>query len=195
MRYFKDDRNGILHGQDILRKGPHLSNMLETMMSISEREAVTKYLQDRPEASSFDLWQEFERLQVERAKNAETMTPDKRFHARREAKTMLTDIVIQYTYPRLDINVSKQMNHLLKAPFVVHPKTGRVCVPIDPEKADAFNPAEVPTIGRLIEDLTRSNDPRQTSLREYTHYFETSFLQPLERDIAQEMQLEGDLTF
>lgn len=32
------------------------------------------------------------------------------------------------------------MNHLLKAPFCVHPKTGRLCVPIDPERAEDFDP-------------------------------------------------------
>ena len=54
---------------------------------------------------------------------------------------------------------SPRMNHLLKSPFVVHPKTGRVCVPIDPESVNAFDPAQVPTIGKLVEELLPVNTP------------------------------------
>lgn len=35
------------------------------------------------------------------------------------------DIILACAYPRLDVEVSKKMNHLLKAPFCVHPKTGK----------------------------------------------------------------------
>jgi DNA primase small subunit len=63
------------------------------------------------------------------------------------------DIILQYSYPRLDSNVSIGLNHLLKSPFCVHPKTGRVCVPIDPNRCDEFDPFGVPTLTSLINEL------------------------------------------
>jgi len=63
------------------------------------------------------------------------------------------DIQIYYTYPRLDAEVSKHRNHLLKAPFCVHPKTGRVSVPIDPEKIDDFDLEMVPSVTQLLYEL------------------------------------------
>lgn len=49
--------------------------------------------------------------------------------------------------------MSKHRNHLLKAPFCVHPKTGRVCVPVDPERIEEFDPERVPTVTQLLHEL------------------------------------------
>ena len=119
------------------------------------------------------------------------------------------EFVFKYTYPRLDINVSKMQNHLLKSPFCVHPKTGRVCVPIDPDSMDAdhpsggFDPFAVPTLGQLAGELdeyhkqkedseamdeTSNNksepqhDWQKTSLKKYFDVFEKNFLEPLQKD-------------
>ena len=41
-----------------------------------------------------------------------------------------------------------------QAPFCVHPKTGKVCVPIDPSAAWNFDLDAVPTVQQLAEELT-----------------------------------------
>jgi hypothetical protein len=65
----------------------------------------------------------------------------------------MEDIILQYTWPRIDAEVSKHRNHLLKAPFCIHPKTGRVCVPVDPTRIDEFDPVNVPTVGQLLKEI------------------------------------------
>lgn len=97
------------------------------------------------------------------------------------------DIVLEYTYPRLDIEVSKKLNHLLKSPFVVHPGTGRVCVPIDVKRnLEGFDPLGVPTVQSLIREIDEWKKPEpteegqeekhvvdweKTSLKGYVEYF------------------------
>jgi len=111
------------------------------------------------------------------------------------------EVVFRYTYPRLDINVSKKRNHLLKSPFCVHPKTGRVCVPIQPEKIEDFDPFVVPTLPQLMNELDeydkehgQKNEEdkddknmvenwQKTSLKAYYEPFLKDFLQPLQKDI------------
>ena len=96
-------------------------------------------------------------------------------------RSALVRIVFGHVYPRLDVNVSKHLNHLLKSPFCVHPKTGKVCIPMDPEDAEGFDVDAVPHVVQLHEelnaaaeqgDLSKSNW-QSTSLRPSIEYFKT----------------------
>lgn len=70
-------------------------------------------------------------------------------------RNFITRIKIACTYPRIDIKVTEGFNHLLKAPFSIHPKTGKVCVPFKPEYVDDFVIEDVPTVFSL-----RANDEK-----------------------------------
>ncbi|NXI05959.1 PRI1 primase, partial [Pachycephala philippinensis] len=76
------------------------------------------------------------------------------------------EVMLQFCFPRLDINVSKGLGHLLKSPFSVHPKTGRVSVPLDLQRLDQFDPFAVPTITSLCHELdTAGSDGEQEDVR------------------------------
>lgn len=100
-----------------------------------------------------------------------------------------------HCYPRLDANVSKAQNHLLKSPFCIHPKTGRVCVPINADDAENFDPFVVPTVRSLCQEIDEYDrdhpdesedkmpDMRKTSLNACVESFEKGFLRDLYKTI------------
>merc|ERR1739848_450696 len=102
---------------------------------------------------------------------------EKRFHAFSRAfdkkkpiqRNSLSEIKLQFCYPRLDINVSKDVHHLLKSPFSIHPKTGNVCVPF--VDFDAFDPfTDVPTLEKISNEWQTGK--KVTSLKPFVDTFE-----------------------
>lgn len=61
-------------------------------------------------------------------------------------------------YPRLDVNVSTTLNHLLKCPFSVHPKSKKLSVPFRAESIDSFDPDRVVTLDDLVTEYRKLDD-------------------------------------
>ncbi|KAM8794044.1 DNA primase small subunit [Eudromia elegans] len=115
------------------------------------------------------------------------------------------EIMLQFCFPRLDVNVSKGLGHLLKSPFSVHPKTGRISVPLDLQRLEQFDPFAVPTISSLCQELDeageteeggtaepRRRDYRGTSLAPFVRLLE-QFVEGLERSRRSEQLRHRDL--
>ena len=75
----------------------------------------------------------------------------------------MEEIIFTFLYPRLDTNVSTGINHLLKSPWCVHPKTGKICVPFDPERVDEFDPDTSPTLSQALDEynIELKNNPEK----------------------------------
>lgn len=187
---------------------------------MGSKESVEKVLALVPEDARSYLQQEFEKEKK----------PEKRWKLIKEeairkqstakkGQYFENEIMLQYCYPRLDANVSKGVNHLLKSPFSVHPKTGCISVPINVSELDKFDPFSVPTISLICEELDRprpgeekekledakekadekdaiekrkSRDYKRTSLAKYIKYFD-QFLDGMARSWKGERLRNSDL--
>ena len=168
----------ILEGQDPWSDNDKAERLLKLLPDKALNDALRKKWDSAPGRSSASKWADIDTL----AKTGASKTLDGR--ALLEAKQ---DVVLEYTYPRLDVEVSKKQIHLLKSPFVIHPGTGRVCVPIDLRRLERFDPLGVPTVTELLgeidawdsaskkperdEESKKLQDYEKTSLKPYVDYF------------------------
>ena len=67
-----------------------------------------------------------------------------------DLKNSLDFMIIEAVAPRLDEPVTIKKDHLIKAPFCIHPETSKVCVPIPVEDFEIFDPRHVPTLDQII---------------------------------------------
>jgi hypothetical protein len=129
------DPGGILETQQFLKPGhPKLGKVLELLPPDLQKQMTAKLATG--DWTSRKVWNEL-------STGLKALGREK----------LVQELILEFAWPRLDIGVSKQMNHLLKAPFCVHPKSGKVCVPIHAHEADEFNPDTVPTLRGLVTAL------------------------------------------
>ncbi|CAG9817107.1 unnamed protein product, partial [Phaedon cochleariae] len=136
-KYFVD----IVKEQDILGTEERLNNF----MQIIDQDLRPSFKSVMKKAeSSIERWKIFEETFLDLLRKNQIP---------KNLRNLREEIKLQYAYPRLDIHVTKGLNHLLKAPFCVHPKSGKVSVPFNPKLVDNFDPGNVPTLSLLIEEI------------------------------------------
>jgi DNA primase small subunit len=173
-RYFQ---NEVLADQDPWESSEQAEKLLQLLSDKTLTTALQKKWDSAPGRTSNQKWADIDT--VAEAGNLSSMSAKQLVEAKQ-------DIRLEYTYPRLDAEVSKKLNHLLKSPFVVHPGTGRVCVPIDVRRLEEFDPFAVPTVTQLLQEIDEwdsnnsglSEEERQkvqdwqkTALKPYVEYF------------------------
>jgi DNA primase small subunit len=172
-------QNEVLADQDPWETDPQA----EKLLNLLPDKVLTTALKKKWDAAASDRssnqrWGDIDA--VAEAGNLSTLSTKQLVEAKQ-------DIRLEYTYPRLDAEVSKKLNHLLKSPFVVHPGTGRVCVPINIDDLEKFDPFEVPTVTELLEEIDqwdakvgatlseedkdKVQDWQKTRLKPYVDYF------------------------
>jgi DNA primase catalytic subunit len=80
-----------------------------------------------------------------------------------EGRAALHRALFRAFWPRLDVGVTRQTEHLLKGPFSPHPATDRICVPMLPYLAPTarFDPRSAPTTAALARNDARALEAMQ----------------------------------
>ncbi|XP_068629481.1 DNA primase small subunit [Battus philenor] len=158
-KYFEE----LIQDQEFLQTPGRLQKFLKMIPDETLRDQVEKNLEKMSE-TSLERWAMFVRTYDSYLRD--------HGHAIRKIKYLIEEIKIQFCYPRLDVNVTKGFNHLLKSPFSIHPKTGKVSVVFKPQNARTMKLDEIPTIYTLLDDSSPDNVQHQTNMKSAVKNFQ-----------------------
>ncbi|XP_028164265.1 DNA primase small subunit [Ostrinia furnacalis] len=179
-KYFEE----ILQDQEFFATPGGLKGLLKLIPDESLRTQVEKKLEKLPN-SSLERWNHFVSIY-------EGYCRENGF-AMRKLKYLVEEIKIQYCYPRLDVNVTKGFNHLLKSPFSIHPKTGKVSIVFKPNNARKMNLDEVPTIHSLLDDSTEESATHQNNMKASVKNFQEVVFS-LEKSEAMRRKIDANIS-
>lgn len=140
--FVKDKNNKI---RDLLKI--ILQSYLGIFKEWSEIESEVNKIIFNSKKTSLEIWKDL---------NKKLSQYDKNEKIESKIKLAIKEFKMALLYPRLDINVSKHINHLLKSPFCVHPKTGLISVPLDENKITNFSLSDIPSLGESLSDLSNN---------------------------------------
>lgn len=175
------------HGQELLSNPDYWGKILNMVPDIRD---LREKLRDNWEkcVTAKSRWHLLKKVVAKMARSK-----DFTFDQQKDLEGCVVEIVFTCTYPRLDVAVSTHRNHLLKSPFCVHPKTGRVCVPFEASKCEDFDPFKVPTLGSLAEEMNAFDEEfpnkkslpavQKTCMKDYLALWTRVFLKPLYSEI------------
>ncbi|KAH3898854.1 DNA primase subunit PRI1 SCDLUD_005193 [Saccharomycodes ludwigii] len=164
-------------------------------------ELCKKFWLDNPGRSSEQKWTDIDYLATN--KLAYGKKPDF-LEKLRQCKE---DLILKTLYPKLDIEVTKQTIHLLKAPFCIHPSTGNVCVPImvmpnDTDEDDNqsyqsveidFDPTKAPKLISLQKQMEENgNRLENTDLQPYLEKFGRFVQKFIQNEMHEDATTNGD---
>lgn len=132
----------MVNSQDFMGTEEKYKKVLSMMPPNTIQDKLLEEWEGRTDSSSV-RWNRIKAAWAEHTKKKKVLPND----------NALYEVVLQLCYPRLDVNVTKGVNHLLKSPFSIHPKTGRLCVPFLAKDVDTFDPFTVPVLSDLCKEL------------------------------------------
>jgi DNA primase small subunit len=155
----------VLIGQDVLNSEKIieivmmiLKAYLSNSQSYSRLEYDVKGLMMNKRLNSVEKWKKMENMINEHLVFSIQGNNKGKEIVQSRIRLALKEIQMAIMYPRLDINVSKHINHLLKSPFVVHPKTGYISVPLNDYMMENFDFEAMPLLKETIEDCRNKKD-------------------------------------
>ena len=147
----------VIEEQKLLESETHQRRFLQILDDPNIKKSILHAWKSKPNSSSEEKWEIFK--QCIPVKDKDNQSKKSKDHLTLIAQIPdIQSLIFTYLYPRLDSNVSKAINHLLKSPFCVHPKTGKICVPFDPRQVSKFDVNDVATLNLAITDFSKLSD-------------------------------------